>query len=629
MGSLNVRAIRTQEDVNRFYLALLSDIRAMDTMVKEQLFEREVQKIGAEQELCLLSANFQPAISALDLLSQIDDEHYTSELALYNLEINLDPQVLVANCFEQTRSQLERLLDLGRQKAGTVDDRLLLTGILPTLRRAHLDFSYMTPLQRYRNLSEALFNIRGKDFEIYIQGVDELITSLPTVLYEACNTSFQLHLQVRPEDFVDQYNWAQMIAGPVLAVGTNSPLLLGKELWYETRVALFKQSLDTRNTSNHLRTREPRVGFGVDWIRHSVTELFKDQITRFPVMLYAEPDEIPADEMLRQGKMPALKALRLHNGTTYSWNRPCYGLNAGMAHLRIECRYLPSGPSVVDELANFVFWVGLMKGLPQAHQQIWLSADFRDAKNNFIKAARYGLDTAFDWFGQKWSAKALILNKLIPMARRGLEKASVNTSDIDYYLNVISERVDRIQTGAHWQIRNFRKLKQAHGPTPALGLLTQQIYRNQLSDRPVHRWPDVSAAKRYFPDASSPKIEELMTTDLFVLQENVPVALAEAIMKWKNLHHILIENSNNDLVGVFSATDLANLKSRSSGPALLGEVMKKQVLTIGLGDKVSEAVRLMKDHAIHCLPVMDKDKLAGIVTSTDLKKQGWLRDQMV
>jgi len=392
MGDFRVRKINDDYDRSNMYNFALDDIEAFEIMLREKMFAADDIHIGAEQELCLVDQQFDPATRALDILDRIDDDHFTNELALFNLEINVDPYPLKGHSFSNMESDLLSLLAKGKKLAKTMDTGILMAGILPTLKFRHLQFDYMTPIKRYQTLSQSLFDLRGQNFEIYLQGTDELIMSLSSVLFEACNTSFQTHLQIDPDKFVDKHNWAQMIAGPVLATSVNSPILFGNELWHETRVALFKQSLDTRSSAKLMRRKLPRVYFGNRWIKESPADLWKNDIMRFPLILTSDDFEL-STEKLKKGHIPELRGIRLHNGTTYTWNRLCYGFSKSQPHLRIECRYIPAGPSVADEFANFAFWIGLMNNNHAYGHDFWKNTEFKIAKSNFIKAARTGFST--------------------------------------------------------------------------------------------------------------------------------------------------------------------------------------------------------------------------------------------
>ena len=125
----------------------------------------------------------------------------------------------------------------------------------------------MTPNPRYQVLDKILREMRGEDFTLNVEGVDEIQLRHSSILFEACNTSFQIHLQIDPREFADRYNWAQVISAPVLSGCVNSPVLLGKELWSETRIALFRQSIDIRNAGMDIRDQQPRVAFGNDFLQ--------------------------------------------------------------------------------------------------------------------------------------------------------------------------------------------------------------------------------------------------------------------------------------------------------------------------------------------------------------------------
>ncbi|MBK6566348.1 MAG: CBS domain-containing protein [Saprospiraceae bacterium] len=442
MGSFFIKKIENAEQKNLFYKEIFDDLEVFDQMLADGVLNPDNNMIGVEQELCLIDKFGLPKKTALEFLSSIKDNQYTNELALFNAEINLDPQPLQGLGLKQIADQLYSLIEVGRKAGEPINTELFLTGILPTITMADLTFVSMTPIERYKVLSQELLNLRGEKFEIFLEGVDDVKLKLESILFEACNTSIQLHMQINPARFLHMYNWSQLISGPVLSVCTNSPLLFGKELWSENRIALFKQSLDTRIHYNHFREKVPRVYFGEDWLQKSPSELWKSAVARFPLVFRCEGTD-NSTLLYASGKMPELKSVRLHNGTTYTWNRMCYGVDDNMAHLRIECRYLPSGPTIVDEVANMVFWVGLMKAGETQEENFWKKINFSAIKSNFYKAARTGLLTEFDIFGENIAASELISNTLIPLAEKGLKDSNVDQSIIGKYLGVISDRIEK------------------------------------------------------------------------------------------------------------------------------------------------------------------------------------------
>lgn len=621
MGYQHTRLLQTQEDRNRFCRAMLRDVSALELMLKEGYFEKDIQRIGAEQELCLIQSNYSPAMTGPEILSQIEAPAYTSELARYNLEINLPPKELKGKSFQEMHRELEKLLRLGQEVAGRWDSRIVLAGILPTIERRHLHPKYMTPAQRYQMLSEKMLAIRGEAFKIQLEGVDELIASLESVLFEACNTSFQLHLQIAPEDFVSQYNWAQYIAGPVLAIAANSPLLLGRELWMETRIALFKQSLDTRNPMNQLRDKAPRVNFGNDWIHDSVADIFKGNIARFPMLIGFEGEVPDAIEELRNGQIPGLRSLQLHNGTTYTWNRPCYGVGGGVPHLRIECRYLPAGPSVLDEMANFVFWIGLMKGMPEKYADLKDTLDFRVAKANFIRAAHTGMASSMEWDGQLWSAPKLVLEKLLPIAERGLTESGIADEDIDRYLGVIQDRCIRQRSGSRWMVQNFQRLRKAYGRGMASSLITEAMVDQQDGGVPVHFWDDIHSTRVYPRPFRELYAKDVMSTDLFTVKEDDPVILTERIMRWRKIRHLPVENARGELIGILTHSQLAEWSARGQDPfEMVREVMVPEPICAAPNARMESIRAIMVERSIGCVPIIVDQRLVGMITDTDIRR---------
>ncbi|HEX9885862.1 MAG TPA: hypothetical protein VGA70_05215, partial [Longimicrobiales bacterium] len=352
----DVKPDLTPGAIRTFTKALLRDLQALEQMLRQGMIESGVRRIGLEQEMFLVGEDWRPSPVAVEVLELLgDDAPFTTELARFNLEMNVDPQVLVGPCFRTLEREIGVLLDRVRTAASEVGARVCLTGILPTLAKSDLDMDNITPRHRYFALNEALNRMRGgESYRLRIEGTDELNIEHDSVMLEACNTSCQVHLQVSADEFARFYNVAQVVAAPVLASAVNSPLLFGKRLWAETRIALFQQSIDTRGASIDYREVAPRVRFGEGWVRQTVTELFREDIARFRVLLSA-PVEGDSVEALARGEIPGLMALQLHNSTVYRWNRPCYGISDGKPHLRIECRVLPSGPTVRDEVANAAF----------------------------------------------------------------------------------------------------------------------------------------------------------------------------------------------------------------------------------------------------------------------------------
>ena len=620
MGDSNVSNFSASSDKHRFTKCLLNDIRALEEMLRNNLFERDVLRIGAEQELVLVGPDWMPALTYDKILAAVNNPHFTTELGRFNLEINLDPYPFEKDVFSRIQNDLTHFIGLAKQAAAQVETRVLLTGILPTIAPQHLTFAHMTPNLRYKALNDLMKGKRDADFEVNIQGIDELITAHPSILFEACNTSFQVHMQLTQHEFVAKYNWAQAIAGPVLAAAANSPLLLGRRLWKETRIALFQQSIDTRNRQHLRREVEPRVSFGKHWLNHSVAELYQDNVTRF-TMLFANETAEDSMALLRQGHIPKLSALNLHNGTVYMWNRPCYGVSSsGKPHLRIENRYLPSGPTIIDEVANAAFWLGLMAGMPEQFEDINRQMDFESVRYNFYAAAQMGLDANFKWLGKVKSAKDMLLTKFLPWAHAGLQKMHVDQNDIERLLGVVENRVRKRNTGAAWAIRNFTLLLQNSTRAEASIGITRAMSAQQDQGNPVHTWPDLTPSHndghKHFL-----RVNQVMNTDLPTVNEDDLIDLALNIMVWRNVRYVAVEDEKHQLVGLVASRLLVRLLKEGWKEGLMvRDIMITDIVSVTPETSTAEAITLMSQRNIGCLPVVSEGRLLGMITERDIVK---------
>lgn len=614
MGHLDVKRLKSPEDKALYIHYLVKDLEALDQMLERGIIEKEPIRIGAEQEFCIATNRYFPNNNSIEILESIDDKHFTTEIGKFNLEVNSDPLELKTDCFSQLHNELKQMLLKAETAARLHDSKVVLTGILPTLRLKHIGENYMTDRPRYHVLNKALKASRREHFHIHIKGIDELNLIHDCVMLEACNTSFQTHLQINPDDFVNKYNWAQAISGPVLSSCTNSPVLFGRELWAETRIALFTQSIDTRSNSFIHNEKQSRVSFGADWERGSVTDIFKDNIARFRSLVSKEEHK-DGLEILNSGKIPNLKALLMHNGTVYKWNRVCYGVGNGKPHLRIECRYIPSGPTLIDEIATMVFWVGLMLGQPKKYQNVEDKMDFRDVKNNFFRAARNGIECQFIWNNKLVPARDLLLNELLPIARKGLEEANIAASDIDKYLGVMERRI-KLQTGSQWMVKNYRNLQKTKTNFEALQNLTAYMHKHQLRDETIDSWPVFDPDDNLKIDESR-IVKHNMNTKIILVDEIDSLELVSHIMKWKKIHHLPVINKKKELTGLLSWTDLIKLGNNDL-KLRVKDVMTKNLITISQEAPLEEAVKLMKSNNINCLPVVRKKELLGILTTSDL-----------
>lgn len=622
MGLQNVGEDTTSEEIRRFTRALLRDLKALETMLERGMIESGIRRFGAEQELFLVDGHWRPATTALEVLEGLDDPAFTTELGLFNLEFNLDPQVLGGTCFSTLQAEIEQRLAQVRQAAARVGTDVVLTGILPTLAKSHLSLDNITPKPRYYALNAAMGRMLGGEvYRLRIVGTDDLIIQHDSVMLEACNTSAQIHLQVEADEFATLYNAAQAVTGPVLSACVNSPLLFGRRLWSETRIALFQQSLDTRSGEVHMRELRPRVRFGESYVRESVTELFEDDISHFRVLIAGDVDQDPL-AVLEEGGVPSLKALQLHNSTVYRWNRPCYGVGGGKPHLRIECRVIPSGPTVTDEVANAAFWIGSVIGVARAYPDLTTRLPFDTAKSDFLAASRLGLRTGMYWVdGQSSSAKDLLTETLIPLAREGLQELGIDSGEVDHYLGVIDARVRSKKTGATWVLDSLSGME-GQGPLSGkLTAITAAMAARQREGSPVHEWEPARLEEAGAWEPNFLTVEQYMSTRLFTVNEDELLDLVAFLMHKHPIRHVLVEDDDHDLVGIVSYRSLLRLMANNETPQekaiAVREVMHRNPITVEPDTPTTKAIELMRDHQVSCLPVTSKGKLVGIVSQTD------------
>lgn len=621
MGEHNCEQLAGEKQTHAFMKALLEDLRALAFMLEDGRLDGDITRIGAEQEMFLVDGSLRPAPVSLEVLKEANDPRLTTEIARFNLEANLSPLELTTDCFARLEEELTALLELARKGAATQNADVLLAGILPTLQRSDLTLANLTAVARYHELNRGVIRLRGGPLSIHIKGLDELQISHDNMMMESCNTSFQIHFQSNARDFVNHYNVAQAITAPVLAAAVNSPLLFGNRLWQETRVALFQHSTDERSGPQTARNQPTRVNFGDQWLEHSVVELFHDQIMRFRPIIITEPDENPF-QVLARGETPRLSSLRTHNGTVWRWNRACYGVTDGVPHLRIENRALPSGPTVVDEIANAAFFIGLMAAVPKVYGEISKRMAFDDAKLNFFRAARHGLEATFRWIdGENYSASSLILDHLLPLAREGLLRATVATADVAKYLGIVEERVRSRQTGASWIMNSLSSMQGSSKDTRHRKLAATML-ANQKLGQPVHHWPGIEAVEADEWEQSYRTVGQFMSTDLFTVSPDDLIDLAASVMDWRHIRHVPVEHEGR-LVGLVTHRGLLRMMSNGSRYQRDGEsitvrdVMIANPVTVSPDTSSLEAIDIMRANRLGCLPVVDREHLVGIVTSYD------------
>ena len=496
MGSDVSRRTFTREDRQRYREKVKRCLDALATMLAENRFSFPRQQMGLEIELNLVDEAMRPAMTNSVVLEKIDDPSFTQELGQHNVEINVPPRPLAGDEALGLERELRASLEAADTKAHDAGANLVMIGVLPTLREEHFDPRWLSSGARYSLLNDQIFAARGEEMVLHMEGApmpgrppERLHSYAESILPEAACTSVQLHLQVAPDDFAAHWNAAQCLAGVQVALAANSPFLLGRALWHETRIPLFLQATDTRPEELKNQGVRPRVWFGERWIT-SIFDLFEENARYFPALLPESDDEDPI-AALAAGTAPALTELRLHNGTIWRWNRPVYDTVDGVPHLRVENRVLPAGPTVLDTVANAAFFYGAQRALTGQERPLWTQMSFQAAEENLYTGARHGINAQLYWPGIGWIPPAeLVLRRLLPMAHEGLRDCGVSDAARERYLGVIEQRCLARRTGSTWQRETVALLEErgAARDSALVGMLKRYV-ELMHGGEPVHTWP--------------------------------------------------------------------------------------------------------------------------------------------
>jgi len=456
-------------DFSTFIQNLNDETRLLSDFFKKNIFSNKGSIGGYEVEAILVNSAGLPEPVNQSFLDKLNDPMVVHELAAFNIEINTPPVVLKDRALSQMEDKLQQTWNACRRTAQDLSADLMMIGILPNIQEQQLTLANMSQLNRYKALNEQVFKLRnGKPIKLDITGKESIKTTHYDVMLESACTSLQLHLQVPFQSAVDFYNVSIMLSAPVVAATANSPYLFGHDLWDETRIPLFEQSVELGNENFR------RVTFGSDYAKQSLMECYEENLTHYPILVPSKKQDEPEQ----------LSHLRFHNGTIWRWNRPLIGFeNNQTPHLRIEHRVIPAGPSVPDSIANAALYFGLAHALVSNVKKLQQEMPFHIAKNNFYKCARHGLNAEIYWPGQgNVIVRSLLLDELIPATRKGLTMLNIDADDIDKYVTILHDRIDSHQNGANWQRRWVNK----NGKN--MQHLVYDYLKQQNSGLPVHLW---------------------------------------------------------------------------------------------------------------------------------------------
>lgn len=480
----------SEADFTAFSQKLRANLEALEILLARPGFGAGELSFGAELELYIVDGQGRPLHVNQEIQKQLNDPQLTLELNRYNLEYNFSPCMIKDHCFAKTEAEALKAINKINACAAQWEGKVVPVGILPTLQQSDTGYHAMTPLDRFEALTKALTEIRGGPFTIALEGEETLQLAMDDVTLEGANTSFQIHLRVPPEEFTDFYNAVQLVTPLVVAMAANSPTLFGHRLWQETRIPLFKQSIDCR-PKDSLHPIPARVNFGTNWIRNGAFELFAEATLLYRPILPIVDEEDPV-AVAKAGGTPELKELRMHQGSIWWWNRPVFDPADG-GHLRIEMRALPAGPTMKDMLANAALAIGLARLMQSKVRDLLPAMPFTYCTANFYRAAQQGMDAELFWPSLEQSQPeyfpvADILEKLLPEIPDQLEAMGFIREDFAPLIDILKQRLTTRQTGAQWQLTKLAELRKNMHKQDALIAMYQQYQKNSADNVPVAQW---------------------------------------------------------------------------------------------------------------------------------------------
>lgn len=490
MGTAIDRINFTDGDYRRFAARLRDNLNAFRRLAATPGFGEGEPSFGAELELYIVDKLGHPLQLNQEIQQELKDPQLTLELNRYNLEYNFSPVLVKDNCFHATQTEALLALEKINKSAEKWQGSAVAVGILPTLQESDTGCHAMTKTPRFEALTRQLSKVRGGPFCIDIKGDESIHLEMEDVTLEGANTSFQVHLRVPVREFANTYNALQLVTPLVVALAANSPTLFGHRLWQETRVPLFKQSIDCRR-HDPLHPVPARVNYGHSWLRLGAVELFAESVYLYRPILPLVSDEDPL-EVLKAGGIPQLRELRLQQGSVWLWNRPVYDPAEG-GHLRIEMRALPAGPSVADMLANAVLLIGLTKVMQRKINRLLPAIPFDYCVRNFYRAAEKGLDAELIWPSATQNEPEYykvgdIIRQLLPRVPEQLAGAGFREGDFAPFLAIIEERLDTGQTGSQWQLAKLTELTADMPRQQALTEMLKQYRSFSNNNIPVAQW---------------------------------------------------------------------------------------------------------------------------------------------
>ena len=492
MGQLIDKTEFSAEEHEQFRSRLATNLLSLHRLLDRPGFGEGPRSLGAELELYLIDAQGRPLPKNLEILEQAKDKRLTSELNRYNLEANLTPRLFDDSPFTALEQEMHDVLASLNELLNDSGGHVLPIGILPTLVREDFSREMLTPEDRFIAMMRDIRKRRKESIAIDLQGEESVSFTTDLVTCEGANTSLQIHYRAEPSRFTDLFNAFQLTTPVMVGLSANSPFFLGRSVWHETRIDLFRQAIDARDERRRELQMPERVYLGHGWVRHGPYELFAEKVSLYRTVLPVCDDE-DTESVLESGGTPRLFELDMHAGTIWPWNRAVYD-HCDQGHVRIELRSMPAGPTASDMVANAAFAIGLAEGLAGDMESLIPAIPFQIVSDNLERAARHGLEASLLWPSDKrreLEERSLhdVATSLLPLARLGLTSIDVSKAEIDRYLGIVEHRLAKQQTGASWQLAQFNYFAESMPHKQALHEMLARYRQHHDNRLAVADWP--------------------------------------------------------------------------------------------------------------------------------------------
>ncbi len=368
---------------------------------------------------------------------------FEKELGLHNAEMSTSPQPLNAHGLRAQEAEIKARLTTALECVRPEGITLVSDGIWTIPPEGEGAREYLTDhieddgIRIATNMSDsvryhAMANADGETTAgMHLEAPNVTLDSA-TVMPESLITSIQPHYQVaHAADLPDYFNYTLRIAGPLLALGANSPFFppdlyddvpderIVEDAWMTNRIAVFESVL---NEGPGGKVRFPH---DLESVEEAVDRVVADDtIVPMPV----ETSDRFDDEFAH---------FRMKHGTYWRWVRPVFGgATRSGANARIEFRPIGSQPTVRDSVSFLAVFAGLLESLPRREHPV-IDLDWADARENFYCAMRDGLDADLSWItggGEEIVENDRLFADLFDHARDGLKLRGLSDQEVETYL---------------------------------------------------------------------------------------------------------------------------------------------------------------------------------------------------